>query len=85
VLPAATIPARFCGIGCARVRGYVLLRSVLRRCYKSNSSQTMLVVHVDESSSYFKIRTFSESGTRVIAEYNWPCENTGRRKSIPNF
>jgi hypothetical protein len=37
------------------------------------------VVDVDESSAYFKIKTSRESGTRVIAEYSYPCENTGRQ------
>jgi hypothetical protein len=36
--------------------------------YKSSSSQTILAIHVDVSSSYLRIKTFSELGTQVIAE-----------------
>jgi hypothetical protein len=53
--------------------------------YNKSSFQIMLVVHADESPSYFRIKTFSASGTRVIAEYNYPCENTGRLRSSPSL
>lgn len=38
--------------------------------YSKSSCHTTFVVHMDASPSYFKINTFSESGTRVIAEYS---------------
>jgi len=36
--------------------------------YNSNSSQTILAVHVDKSPSYLRISTFAALGMRVIAE-----------------
>jgi hypothetical protein len=36
--------------------------------YNKSSFHTILLVDVDSSSSYFKISTFLESGTRVMAE-----------------
>jgi hypothetical protein len=46
----------------------VVLHGKSSLIHKSSSSQTILVVHVDVSSLYLRIKTFSELGTRVIAE-----------------
>jgi hypothetical protein len=56
--------------------------------YNKISSQTILVVDVDESPSCFRISTFSKSGTRIIGSHRrveLSMRKDSLRRSRPSF